>query len=319
MKRVRNAIWNALLAMGVRFIPRWERPTLLRVARVFGWIAYALAFHQRRVALANTRTVFGRPRPDLVKRSFQIFALTTLEVFWSRRLDADSIRGLVEVSPESWALVQSILARRKGGIAINFHFSNWEMMGLASAYRGAKVSYIAVPTGNPQMDETLNAHRLASGLQIIWRRGAGPKLLRALKRGEFISMMMDINVSPGKGGIWVKFCGLPVCVSSLTVALAQRTGAAMLPSYCVSLPDGRYRVLVGPEITCTPDEDPRAVAQRIMDFAEAAMRQHPEDWWWVYKRWKYRPPGATQAFPFYSKPAGEDRFATGRPAAEDAD
>lgn len=319
MKRFRTAIWNALLAMGARIIPTWGRPTLLRVARVCGWIAYALAFHQRRVALANTRVVFGRPRPDLVKRSFQTFALTTLEVFWSRRLNATSIRELVETAPGGWNLTQSLLDRGKGGIAINFHFSNWEMMGLAGAYRGIKANYIAVPTGNPKLDETLNAHRLASGLQIIWRQGAGPKLLRALKRGEFISMMMDINVSPGKGGIWVKFCGLPVCVSSLTVALAQRTGAPLLPAYCLSLPDGRYHVVIGPEIPCAPDEDPRAVAQRIMDFAEDALRKHPEDWWWVYKRWKYRPLNATEAFPFYSKLKGNDRFASENTADDDED
>jgi KDO2-lipid IV(A) lauroyltransferase len=310
VKHLRDAIWNALLMLGVRVIPCWERPKLLRVAHVLGRLGYALAFHQRRVALANTRMVFGEPRPDLVKKSFQIFALTVLEVLWSRRLDATTIRDVVEVDAADLENTHRLLARGKGGIAINFHFSNWEMMGLALAYRGLKINYIAVPTGNPKMDEVLNAHRLASGLQIIWRRGAGPKLLRALKRGESISMMMDINVSPGKGGVWVKFCGLPVCVSGLTVALAQRTGAPMQPFYCVSLPDGRYRVVVGPEITCTPDEDPRAVAQRIMDFAENAMRQHPEDWWWVYKRWKYRPPGATQSFPFYSKPAGEDRYAS---------
>ncbi len=295
--------------LAIRIVPRWDRPQLLRVARALGRLAYALAFHQRRVALTNTRVVFGQPRPDLVKQSFQTFALTLLEVFWSRRLDAAAIQEVVEVDAAGLALARQALVRGKGGIAINLHFSNWEMMGLALAYRGLKINYIAAPTKNPKMDEMLNAHRLASGLQIIWRRGAGPKLLRALKRGEFISMMMDINVKPDDGGIWVTFCGLPVCVSSLTVVLAQRTRAPLLPAYCVTLPNGRYRVVIGPEIACTPDEAPRAIAQRIMDFAEDAMRRHPEDWWWVYKRWKYRPPGATQPFPFYSKPAGEDRFA----------
>ncbi|MBI5394021.1 MAG: lysophospholipid acyltransferase family protein [Verrucomicrobia bacterium] len=319
MKRLRNALWSALLALAVRVIPRWERPKLLRVARVLGRLGYALAFHQRRVALANSRIVFGQPRPDLVKKSFQIFALTVLEIVWSRRLDATTIQDVVEVDPAGLELARALVARGKGGIAINLHFSNWEMMGLACAYCGLKINYIAVPTGNPRMDETLNAHRLAAGLKIIWRRGAGPKLLRAIKRGECISMMMDINVKPTDGGIWVNFCGLPVCVSSLTVMLAQRTGAPMQPVYCVSLPGGRYRVLFGPEITCTPGDDPRAVAQRIMDFAEDALRRHPEDWWWVYKRWKYRPPGATQAFPFYSKPAGEDRHAPKTGAVEAAE
>ena len=302
VKKLRNAIWNVLLDIGLAIVPRWERPTLLRVARAFGWLFYVLGIHQRRVALANTRIVFGKERPDLVRKSFTTFATTILEIFWSQRLNAQTVGEVVDIDEGGWELAQTLSKRGKGVIAINLHFSNWEMMGMALAWRGAKISYIAVPTKNPKMDEILNASRMASGLQIIWRRGAGMKLLRALKRGEAISMMMDINVSPAHGGIWVNFCGLPVCVSSLTATLAQRTGASLVGAICLSQPNGRYRVVFGPEIQCRPQDDPREVTQQIMRFAEEAMRQHPEDWWWVYKRWKYRPEGSDLPYPFYSKP-----------------
>ncbi len=316
MKKLRNAVWNALLLLGMAAIPRLRRPALLRLARGIGWLFYTLGFHARRVALANTRIVFGRPRPDLIRKSFNTFALTVLEIFWSRRLNAANISEVVEVDEDRLQAARKLLDLRKGLIAVNLHFSNWEMMGLALAYRGFKINYIAVPTKNPRMDEILNAHRVASGLQTVWRRGAAPKLLRALKRGESISMMMDINVSPRRGGVWVDFFGLPVCVSGLTALLAQRTGAPIIAAFCLSLPNGRYRVVIGPQIPCAPDEDPRAVAQRIMKFAEDALLAHPDDWWWVYKRWKYRPADTTLAYPFYSKPVVEAAGAASGEAAK---
>ncbi|MBM3887974.1 MAG: lysophospholipid acyltransferase family protein [Verrucomicrobia bacterium] len=307
MRAIRHAVENLLLRLALAVLPRLERPTLLRLARALGSLGWLLARHSRRVALANTQVVFGRLRPDLAKQSFHTFALTTLETFWSKRLNADSMAELVEIDPTGWQRAQDALARGKGGIAINLHFSNWEMMGAALAYRGMKVNYIAAPMKNPFADRTLNALRQASGLQTIWRRGAAKNSLRALHRGEVISMMMDINVKPTDGGVWVDYCGLPVSVSGLSALLAKRTGAPIMGAVCHSLSDGRYRVVIGPEIPYQPDEDVSVITQRIMKFAENALREKPEDWWWVYKRWKYRPVGTALPYPFYSKPAPESR------------
>jgi KDO2-lipid IV(A) lauroyltransferase len=307
MRTIRHALEDLLLRLALAMLPRLERPTLLWLARVLGSLGWLLARHSRRVALANTQVVFGRPRPDLAKRSFDTFALTTLETFWSKRLNAVSMARLVEIDPAGWQRAQDVLARGKGGIAINFHFSNWEMMGSALAYRGMKISYVAAPMKNPFTDRVLNALRQASGLRAIWRRGAARNSLRALRRGEVISMMMDINVKPTDGGVWVNYCGLPVSVSGLPAMLAKRTGAPIVGAVCHSLPDDRYRVVIGPQIPYQPDEDVGAITQRIMKFAEDVLRQNPEDWWWVYKRWKYRPVGTALPHPFYSKPAPESR------------
>jgi KDO2-lipid IV(A) lauroyltransferase len=277
------------------------------MARVLGATAWLLARHSRRVALANTRIVFGHPRRDLAKRSFHTFAVTILETFWSKRLNAASMAELVEIGEADWQRAQEALARGKGGIAVNLHFGNWEMMGQALAYRGMKVNYIAAPTKNVYADQVLNAQRQAAGLQTIWRRGAARDLLRALHRGEVISIMMDINVKPTDGGVWVDYCGLPVSASGLTAMLAKRTGAPIMGAICHTLPDDRYRVVIGQEIPYRPEEDLETITQRIMRFAEDALRKKPEDWWWVYKRWKYRPAGTALPYPFYSKPAVERR------------
>ena len=107
-----------------------------------------------------------------------------------------------------------------------------------------------------------------------------------------------------------------VVVSGVVVLLVPRS------SNTGSVKATAPAVTAAPSSPETPSTSPAEDRQGKLNkqYLEALdyMRQHPEDWWWVYKRWKYRPPGATQSFPFYSKPAGEDRHAS-KAQADEAD
>jgi KDO2-lipid IV(A) lauroyltransferase len=137
------------------------------------------------------------------------------------------------------------------------------------------------------------------------------KLFKALKRGECIALLIDLNAVPSRGGIWLDFFGKPVFGFSGAAALARHTGAAIITAVGHPLPDGRVRAVYGPEISCanTGDEeaDLRVTSQQCLRYCEELIRREPERWLWFYRRWKFRPTAERGDFPYYSRCIDEVR------------
>ena len=103
------------------------------------------------------------------------------------------------------------------------------------------------------------------------------KMLKHLKSGGKFGMLIDLNIDPKEGAVPITtFGGLIASVTPAHVALAQRTGAAIVPVECRPLPDGRYRVIHHAPIECPPDADPAPLVQKCWDALEPGIDAHPE-------------------------------------------
>jgi KDO2-lipid IV(A) lauroyltransferase len=106
---------------------------------------------------------------------------------------------------------------------------------------------------------------------------------------------MDTNMTPPQG-VFVNYFGRPACTAGGIARLAKRTGAAVLPAFTIwDEALGKYRIRFEPAIptVCTEDDDADAVAntQNYTAAIEQAVREHPNQWLWVHRRWKTRPSG----------------------------
>ena len=161
---------------------------------------------------------------------------------------------------------------------------------------------------NPGVDRVFNRLREMSGQKVIPQQGAVRELIKILRQGKKIALLLDQNTKPAEGGIFVDFFGLPVPVSSAGAALAERTDAEIVMGFCLPQPDGSYRghlrALLSP--TPLPGEDKKQaltrLTQEITRQIEAEIRSNPGNWLWMYKRWKHVPPARSrQEYPFYAK------------------
>jgi lauroyl/myristoyl acyltransferase len=283
---------------------------LVRLAKAAGWLAFHLMTRERRIALTNLDIAFGRSKPLAEKRriacsAFQNFARSLLGLFWSRRLNQSTLDKLVEVDTESLRLIEKARARGKGIIFITLHYGEWELLGLATALLGFPMTIVTEQLRNPYVTRLFERLRGSAGSRIILQRNAVTKLFKALKRGECIALLIDLNALPSRGGIWVDFFGKPVFSYSAAAALALRTGAILVGAVSHPLPDGRIRIVYGPEIPCVAtgndEADLRAVSQDCLRYCEGVIRQRPEYWLWIYRRWKFRPTAELGSFPYYSR------------------
>lgn len=310
-RRLRYWLELAGLRIFARLVPRFSRAAVQRAGHAIGWLGFQLSPKLRRLALANLDVAFGDTKTRAEKRrialrSSQNFAATMLALFWSPRLDAQVIRGLVEVDAAAVERVRQLQATGKGVIFQTLHFGDWELLSHTAAYSGIPMTVVMDNLRNTGIEELLISLRAHSGHEIITEHNAAPKLLRALRRGGNIALLIDLNAPMDRGGVWLNFFGRPVFNNAAVAALALRTGAAIVCGVAFPLPGGRARVEYGPEIEFTPtgDEaaDVRALSQKCLDFCEDLVRRQPEYWLWSYKRWKNAPTADLTGYPYYTRP-----------------
>jgi lauroyl/myristoyl acyltransferase len=232
-------------------------------------------------------------------------------LLWVPRLSRANYQRYVEFTPGSVDRLHALHARGKGVLFVTLHYGDWEMMGVGGAYYDLVMTTVTEQMRNLALRKIVDNLRAHSGNRMIAQKFATAKLFKALKRGEYVAMVIDLNGIPGYGGVWVDFFGLPVFNNATAAILALRTGAAIVGAVSYPQPGGRCLIDCSPELTFTPtgneDADIRALSQQYSDYCQSVIREHPEFWLWTYRRWKYRPQAEVGRYPFYSQHIPVDR------------
>jgi KDO2-lipid IV(A) lauroyltransferase len=151
------------------------------------------------------------------------------------------------------------------------------------------------PMDNVYLDRLIRSYRTMHGNKTVAKDEFVRGLISAMKAGEVVGILMDTNVTPPQG-VFVDFFGIPACTASGLARIALRTDAAVIPGFTIwdkSL--GKYRLRFDPIVelirTGNLEADIQANTQKFTKIIEDYVRQYPEQWLWVHRRWKARPPG----------------------------
>lgn len=308
-KNLRQSVEVMLTRFGLLVVPRLSRRMILFLAKLCGSAAYYLDGNGRRIGEANLDIAFGDSKSQLEKKSilkgsFQCFARTLFDILWFTHDSAERLPKYVRFDKDASTLVD----QHEPQILITAHLGNWETGGLAMAARGVPIHSIAAPLRNLRVEALFTPTRQSTGQRIIHRQGAIRAMLRILSKREKIVLLMDQNTKPSDGGVFTPFFGLPVLVSTAPAAIALRTGARLIFGYCVPHENGTYRVLLLDSMPVERHEgkpsqqDVDTLTAKISSKSEEVIRLYPEHWMWMYKRWKYVPPGYDRKdLPWYAK------------------
>jgi lauroyl/myristoyl acyltransferase len=312
-KRWRFALEVLAFDLLAATIPRLSRRQVGRLAAALGDWYWRCSARTRHISRANLALAFGdaltsADRDRIGRASCRHFCDTMLSLLWEPATDTVPVADRLEWDAAEWERVQSLRRAGSGLIFVVPHFGDWEALGLLTARLGLTTTVVMDMPANPRLAEQLRRWRSRTGNTVIAQRGAAPKLLRALRRGEAIALLLDLNADPRSGGVWVEFFGKPVYNNAAAAWLALRTGAPLVLATGRRLaPDGKVRAtftpLPVPPRTGDEPADVRALSQMCLRHCEQLIIAAPEFWLWSYKRWKYHPPGATATgFPFYTRP-----------------
>jgi Kdo2-lipid IVA lauroyltransferase/acyltransferase len=187
-------------------------------------------------------------------------------------------------------------AKEKGrGILVaTAHLGNWELSAFTHALMTEPMGVLVRPLDNPKIDSWLEKRRALSGNTVIVKRDAARLVLRALRDNRAVGMLIDQNTLASEG-VFVNFFGKPACAASGFVRLAAHSGAAVIPGFAFWNERERGYVLrFYPEIPMSGVE--QADAQAIHSFLETVIREYPDQWLWIHRRWKTQPAGAKAVY-----------------------
>ena len=296
--------WLAITLMA-RIIPLLPHAVMLRMAGWLGHLAYLLDRRGRQNALENVRCVIAAGilpclSPDeLVKKSYQLFARSMCELFWSARLNEENYSQFIQVEIEDQEAFNQ--AAKEGAIWVTPHYGNFEWISLMMGYRGHPFTLVAQDFKNPLLTKVFSKQRQLSGHKVISSHRAMLRLLKVLRSGNNAAFLTDLNVPPDNAASPIRCFSFLTCVTGLHAFLHQRTGAKVMPGIAIPCSDGTYLMkMFTPFVIpshCTTTE----ITQRCWDIFEPYIRDFPEPWLWMYKHWRYRPETDEHEYPDYSK------------------
>ncbi len=305
-KRLRFRLEYAVIRSAVWIIPKLPGPLIRLMANLTGTLAWACDKRGRKNGMENLRCAFGE-RYDLAGRrrilqsSYRIFARTFFELFWSPRLWKREIGDMFFLDTRDPVVLEAV--RKNHCLFISPHTGGFELLGVAKALGNWGSMTIAQDFKNPPLTALFQHLRSAGGRQpIIPQEGAMLRILKHLKKGGSAAALVDLTMKPDQGAVILKTFGMLTSVSHFHCALAQRTGVPILLFYSVPVKGGRRAIRFFDPVFVKKGDDLQAVAQRCWDAYEPMIREHPQQWLWMYKHWRYLPPGAkVEDYPEYAR------------------
>jgi len=260
-----------------------------RVARRLGPLV-----GRHRVAVDNLRQAFPE-KSDAEIRAIALdmwgnmARLAAEYVFLDKLFDFDvhaTTVGRVEV--EGIPLFEKIAGEDKPHILFTGHLGNFELLPIAGAAYGMKVSSLFRPPNNPYIADYIHSTRKsAMGDLIASRAGVSFELARILDRNGTIGVLVDQKFI---NGLATTFFGRPCESSPLLPKLVRQYECDVYPARCIRLPDNRFRLVIEPKLDIPRTEagrvDLHATAQLLNDVVERWVREDPGQWMWFHKRWK---------------------------------
>jgi Kdo2-lipid IVA lauroyltransferase/acyltransferase len=300
---MRKWIEYAAAWIGVKSLGLLPRPAARFVGASFAAAAYALRAPLRRAAMFNLSLAFpdwsDAKRKRVIRRMVRQIGWMAAEFSQFPKYTSENIQKIVVL--DGFENFDAARRRGKGILFLTGHMSAWELAPFAHALYGHPLHFLVRPIANRRVDALINRYRCLSGNQPIQKNKSARSILRILADGGTVGILSDHNTVLEES-VFVDFFGIPASTTSGLARIALRTDAAVVPGF-LSWDSARrkYRLRFEPaiELARTGDEenDVRENTARFTRTIEDYVRAYPDQWLWVHKRWKTRPPGEKEIYP----------------------
>lgn len=302
---------------GVAYFPMWLLGAVLRSVSLERSVRLGARVGRLYARLGGARVSTARVNIALVFPSWSdserealllsSFANMGRSIAETAQLQGSGRRALLDgVRIEGAEHYESARAQSKTGgvLAVSAHFGSWELLGAAMVDQGYPLCVVHHPLDNPHLDRMVGAARESVGLETLAMGKAGLGLLRAVRRGRVVALLMDQNASRDEG-VFAPFFSHLSSTRSAPAKLAVARDIPVVPVFIFRDADGGHVARVYPALELEPEpaEESAAAAAlernvtRMNRAIEVAIEEKPDEWIWVHKRWKTRPDGAPKLYP----------------------
>lgn len=250
------------------------------LADLAGVLTYALQppAKRRLCAELHSRAAGGLRASEARRRaraSYRSYARMIVDTIWIHSISLSEM--FLHGSIDGVENLDGARDSGKGGILVLVHFGSWDTAASFALAAGHPISTVMAPVGPAWVTDLLAWSRRAKQMELFTPSAAARGLLRALRRGRIIALLVDIP--EGGPTVTVDFCNGPVAFSTGPAFLSRLTGAPILAAECWRTPAAGYLVRVHAPYHPGEDEDDRAVIQRLATKLEGSIHRMPEQWY----------------------------------------
>jgi len=262
-----------------------------------GRVALLLTPRLRRAGDLNLRLAFpgktAAERQQTLRKLYRNLGWLLAEFCQMPRYTPEMIRSFIRYEG-----LEHYLAARNGGkgvLILTGHLGAWELSSFYHSLMGYPMSIVIRRLDNPLVDNLVNRIRCLHGNQVLHKDDFARGLLASMRRGETVGILMDTNMTPPQG-TFVDFFGHSACTGSGLARVAMKTGARVLPGFLLwEEPTQQYVLRFGAPLALfssnNTEADALANTALFTKVIEDYIRQYPDQWLWVHRRWKTRPQG----------------------------
>jgi KDO2-lipid IV(A) lauroyltransferase len=277
-------------------------PSCAALASGLAWLAYQLNRRHRLVALDNLRHAFGHldeaALDRLVRASYLHLTIMTIEMIrLPRVLHRHNIDNYIRnASANDLSEIRRLAAMGRPKLVLTGHFGNWEVLSYATGLVGIRGGIVARRLDNPYLNRFIARFRRKTGLELLDKNADYARILDMLARGPGLGMVGDQDAGPR--GQFASFFGRPASTykSIALLALQYNAPIVVMGAARVGQPM-QYRVyledVILPENYAGRADATQAITQRYADALERMVRRHPEQYFWLHRRWKSQPAART--------------------------
>ena len=280
----------------------WEGA--LRLAGWLAWLAYHFDRRHRQVALDNVSHAFAHldeaTVDRLVRASYLHFTTMVVEMMrLPRVLRRRNLYNYVRhAHPDDLPRLVRLAESRRPKLVLTGHFGNWELLSYAVGLFGLRGGIVARRLDNPYLDRYLAGFRRSVGMELLDKNADYPRILEIMERGGGLGMVADQDAGPR--GLFVRFFGRPASTFKSIALLALRYEAPIVVVGVARVGHPmQYRFyteeVIYPEEYIHQPNAPWVITQRYTAALERLVRRHPEQYFWMHRRWKHQPRPAAKA------------------------
>lgn len=292
-KKTKHLIEYALFSFVGKVIRLFPRQMLHELGIAVGRVIYPFLRSRQRVAVRNLRNAFPekslKELEHIAARSFETVSAAFVEMMAFPNFTAQDVRALVTI--DNAEIFERVNQNGRGVVYLTAHFGSWELAAQAiRVYSDRPLAVIAKTQSNQYVDRSITEWRSKYGCRVVGMQ-AIRDVLRILNEKGAIFLAADQAAS--KESIGVEFFGRQVPTYGGPAVFALKTGAMLIGAFTVATEDGTYRMHL--EIVPTDDlmeysdENVLELTRRHVRMTEEIIRQYPDQWMWMHKRWKHVP------------------------------
>lgn len=290
-----KSLWQRFVVLSFRGLVKAARVVPLRAMLSFGsaigTLGYVLSKRYRSVAYKNLTIAYGDTLTPAERRRltigvFRHFGKAVVEFPYIAAMSPDQFRQITTLDEADKSRIDRALAGGRGVVAFSAHIGNFELMARRFSVEGYRFMVVVRNDQNQDFAQAVNDLRQNGGYEVIGRGEAARPILKHLKNGGVVGVLSDQRSDDMAAPFFGRLSGT---VAGPAV-LALRTGAPLLPMFCIRLPDDTHKLIVMDPIYAEPTGDSDADVLRVMTEVNAVIermvRAYPEQWLWLHDRWK---------------------------------